>query len=304
MKNLTIQYINYWKDPFNDRWLLKFIKYHFGNKYNIIEVKNKKVCDILIASCYGNINLIKGINAKLKLFFYGENLTRERYKKYSNLNLLRNNFDLIVGFLPTDLENKVLRFPLWFMYYPFYDMNEGKNNIIDYIKNKRKENMKFEKKFFASCITRHNENNVRGLICDEFSKYGEVKYAGKFRKNINIGPKQIHKTNFLRNVKFNICPENSKWRGYHTEKIFQALESGCIPVYWGIDYAEKDIINKDCYLFTNIENQEELNREIKRGVENYENILEENIFTVNAKNVIKKYYNNLYMNIEKKLNTL
>lgn len=32
---------------------------------------------------------------------------------------------------------------------------------------------------------------------------------------------------------------------YFTEKIFQALEGGTIPIYWAIDFPEPEIINKN-----------------------------------------------------------
>ena len=44
--NLTVQYINYWKDPFNDRWLLKFIKHHFPNKNVLKKLTSIKRVDI------------------------------------------------------------------------------------------------------------------------------------------------------------------------------------------------------------------------------------------------------------------
>ena len=151
MKILTIQYVNYWNDPFNDRWLFHFIKENFKEKYQVIEVQNKKDCDILIASVMGPLNKISYYKAKLKLFFTGENLNR--YSQYNNINNLKKYFDLIVGFYPTDLKNKTIRFPLWFMYYNFYKMSDDSNNIIDYIKNRRNINKCIQKKkYFASIL--------------------------------------------------------------------------------------------------------------------------------------------------------
>jgi hypothetical protein len=37
----------------------------------------------------------------------------------------------------------------------------------------------------------------------------------------------------LLRYKFALCYENSRWRGYVTEKIFDCLRAGTIPVYWG-----------------------------------------------------------------------
>lgn len=59
------------------------------------------------------------------------------------------------------------------------------------------------------------------------------------------------KNSYLRNFKFNLCPENSSNVGYVTEKIFDAIYSGCIPIYWGngSEYPEQDVINHDAVVF-------------------------------------------------------
>lgn len=52
----------------------------------------------------------------------------------------------------------------------------------------------------------------------------------------------IHsKSEALSKLKFNIIIENMYWDGYITEKIFDAIQFGCIPVYFGADDIEKYI---------------------------------------------------------------
>jgi len=41
------------------------------------------------------------------------------------------------------------------------------------------------------------------------------------------------KTDYLKNYKFAICFENMTSKTYLTEKIFDILHAGCVPVYWG-----------------------------------------------------------------------
>ena len=190
------------------------------------------------------------------------------------------------------------------MYYPFYKMTDDDNNIIDYIKNERDKNIKVKKEYFASCIARHSRLGIRKLICNNMSKYGKIMYPSKFRKNCSIGPEPNHKIDFLKKVKFNICPENSKFPEYYTEKIFHALEAGCVPIYWAIDLPEKNIINQECYKFINIENKELMNKQIKEVIENYDKYINEDIFTENAKDIVKilnKNYKKILVNILDKL---
>ena len=297
MNILTVQYINYWKDPFNDRWLLYFIQNIFKHKYKVIEVKNKTTCDILISSIAGPIHTVSNYTAKLKLFFTGENV--DRYPPYNNLHILQNYFDLIVGFTPTDSNNKLIRFPLWLQYYPFYEMTHDTHNIIDFIKNERNKNKVIHKRFFASCISRHSRLGIRAKLSNKMSEYGKVIYPGTWRHNYSIGPTQLDKVRFLTEVKYNICPENSKAVGYHTEKIFHALEAGCVPIYWGVNMPEKNIIHPDCYQFINIENDMLLDTQIKKAIDNYNTYIDADIFVDGAKEVVSNYYKVLGNNIKK-----
>ena len=89
------------------------------------------------------------------------------------------------------------------------------------------------------------------------------------------------------------------YEGYITEKIFQALEAGTIPLYWGYDLPEKDIINNNKYCFCYINNN--LEQQIKDVILNKNKYIEGNIFNDNAKNIIEIYYNDLIENIKKYL---
>jgi len=296
--SITVIFCNYWtKDLFmyNDKYLFNFIKNVFKNDCNVIELKNGNKCDILISSVFGNIENNENYDAKLKLFFTGENLNR--YPPYNDINLLKEKFDLIVGFLPTDEKNKIIRFPLWLTMHPFYEISNDKNNIIDYIKYKKELNKKFKKENFAACLSKHNRMNIRGMICKKLENHGKILYPGKWNKNITIGKSQHDKINLLKTTKFNVCPENSKSIGYCTEKIFHSFEANCVPIYWGYDLPESDIINKNSYIFADINNEENLKKQIINAIDNYDSIINEPIFNNNAKKIINNYYETLRLKI-------
>jgi alpha(1,3/1,4) fucosyltransferase len=44
-----------------------------------------------------------------------------------------------------------------------------------------------------------------------------------------------HKLPYLQNYKFAICYENMITKTYITEKIFDCMHAGCIPIYWGAE---------------------------------------------------------------------
>jgi hypothetical protein len=302
---ITIAYVNFWDQSQNsiqDWWLSEFVKHNIDCEIKIVNYQENP--DILFASCFGNINIIKNINSKCKIFFYGENL--DRYQPYNNIELLKNTFDIILGFKYDDIENKIVRLPLWVLYYPFYNYTD-ENNILKYIENSYKNNVNNpNKQNTASLVVNHDSNGIRTKIYDEMSKYVSVLCPSTFKHNVNkIGNSTKDKINFLVNTTYNICPENSEFEGYFTEKIFHALEAGCIPIYWAIDKPEKDIINEKCYCW--IKNEENnfdetiFENKIKDVIENKTEYIKENIFTPLSKCIIDNMYKTLKNQIEIKL---
>jgi hypothetical protein len=74
----------------------------------------------------------------------------------------------------------------------------------------------------------------RDTIFSELSQAIEIHgYGPYFDSSIahhNSG--SIFKDDILQNYMFNLCPENSMFPGYYTEKVPEAFASGCIPVTW------------------------------------------------------------------------
>lgn len=291
---LSISYVNFWNDKNNDRYLSKFIDENIGKTKEIHYNNNP---DILISSCMGNIN-VKNIKSKCKIFFYGENLNRSCYRLYNNETLLYNTFDIIIGFKDTNIDKKQIRFPIWLIYYPFYNF-KSENNIINYLNNKYRENIKKNKIYFGSMVCKHDRGGQRTLLYNELSKYGNIYCPSLFKNNINkIGNSSCDKINFISNSIYNICPENSKFENYYTEKIFQSLEAGCIPLYWAIDLPEQKILNNNCYCFIDLE-KDNIEEKIKYLVNNKEKYIVDNIFNDNAKSEIENMYNSLINEIKK-----
>lgn len=293
---ITITYINYWNDPHNDNYFTKFIEENIGP---VKKVKPEEHPDILIASCMGNINNVKNAKAKCKIFYYGENLNR--YPPYNNDKLMYETFDLIVGFKYTDLSKKQIRFPLWLMYYHYYKYVEH-DNILTYLQNKYNENIKKQKEIFGTIIARHDRGGQRTLIYDELSKYGNIKAPGTYLKNTqSIGNTHNDKINYISRGTYNICPENSEYEGYFTEKIFQAFEGGTIPLYWAIDLPEPEIINKNKYCFCDINNKDLLEKSIENVCKNPNQYIDGDLFTKNAGKRVQLFYSTLSENILKYL---
>ena len=58
----------------------------------------------------------------------------------------------------------------------------------------------------------------------------------------------FNKKNILKNYAFNLCPENSLYPGYYTEKVPEAFLSKSLPITWAdsnikLDFNNKSLIN-------------------------------------------------------------
>ena len=127
---------------------------------------------------------------------------------------------------------------------------------------------------------------MRGRLIDLLSPIGQIDCAGKFRHNTDelLEVYGDDKFKFLANYRFNLCPENSLGEGYITEKVFDSIRSGCIPIYWGA-YLEPGILNPKAILrFEEGKEQEFYNRvkELWEDEEAYEQFILEPPFVEGA----------------------
>jgi hypothetical protein len=109
------------------------------------------------------------------------------------------------------------------------------------------EFLKKEKKI---CIFSSHLNEPRKSILDKFSENFQVDgYGPFFNKNIkNHNSSNIIKKEILKNYAFNLCPENSLYPGYYTEKIPEAFLGKSLPLTWtdnnvNVDFNEKSFVN-------------------------------------------------------------
>ena len=119
---------------------------------------------------------------------------------------------------------------------------------------------------------RHNDDDMRGKFCDD-------------------------KIAYLKQFKFNLCPENSNNRGYVTEKIFEAIKAGCVPIYWGNEgYPEPDILNPKAIVYLDKDNPEEgltLLRKLNADQKAYDEFASQPRFLPGAADKIYAYYERL-----------
>lgn len=287
---ITISFVNYWHGFDYTSRSNYFIQFIESNMDAARIVPTHECPDILFASCFGDVNVVRNIRAKVKVFFYGENVYR--FPPYDDVSILQSVFDIILGFKYTNKPEKIFRFPLWLLYYPFYNMTDTENNVLTFLEKQHEQNKRFPKTEFASLIATHDKWGQRTILLKEMQKYGHVLCPSLFHRNCNrIGQDVSSKIEFMKKCIYNICPENSTYEGYHTEKIFQALESGSIPIYWGVSEPEKEILHRNKYCFIeNIHDPTEVYFKIKYAMENPTYYIENTLFNTDAPRVVHAYY--------------
>lgn len=121
--------------------------------------------------------------------------------------------------------------------------------------------------------------SLRNSAFKELSTYIKVDSGGKFLNNVG-GPVE-NKMDFIRNYKFVLPFENSSHAGYTTEKVFEPILEGCIPIYWENELISKDLNVKRILNYNNYKTSQALVSEMKEIVTNNEketNILSQPVF--------------------------
>ena len=229
-KITKIQFKDFWGGfKHNNNYFTDLFK-KYNYKYQIVDEKP----DILLFSVFGDY--YKGdLNNNIKNVFYtGENKDIKIVEK-AEVNLTFEN----------TLKYNNIRLPLWILYAHDKDC-----------KLTKKDTDKF------CCFVYSNNVGFRDNFCKKLSNYKIVDCGGGSLNN--IGYKVKNKIEFQTKYKFCIAYENSLHPGYTTEKILEAYNSNCIPIYKGSNTIYNDF-NPDTFINAHdFNNDEELIEYIKR----------------------------------------
>ncbi len=186
-------------------------------------------------------NISKPMDGK-KVFFSGENLKRRFLNFTSEFGSYALDYvDLAMGFDLID-HPKYFRFPLWilFNFEPQLSEEDIENRINSW------NSLNIEKTKDVAVIASHDLWKTRGLIVNDIENFVNIDFAGKWRNNTtDLWDKfDNNKNEYLKQFKFNLCPENLLDTAYVTEKIFDSIKTNCIPLYaGGGDYLEPEVLN-------------------------------------------------------------
>ncbi|MCL2295424.1 MAG: glycosyltransferase [Spirochaetes bacterium] len=241
-KSIRIRFTNFGDIP-HDFFLMPVSEAFSANRISYKTVKYYKP-HIQFFSVFGKKKKLQKSKTACKVFFSGENTNVYPNAEYKG-NCVEN-VSLSIGFDYIKADNYI-RFPLWLLYY--FSPNNTKDEIKKILDAFKKP---YEKSKFCALVASHDKSGIKAKIYNDVSKIAYVNCPGRLLHNDNTLHKLYRndKSVYLQQFKFNICPENSISPGYVTEKLFQSLYSGCIPIYngWSKD-PEPGIINPDIILW-------------------------------------------------------
>ncbi len=256
-ESLRNSYSNWWtEDPMRIRgnWFEQFCLLH-------------ELPPIHMISCYGKREEVQYRSDRLNVFWTGENLfdsAKQWYGQYDDH--LVEEVDLALGF-DSISHTKYLRFPIWIQY-----LTKGRHTdkglaLLQSLEKQHDPN----RPIFCSLVARHdNRGSGQGLrikCADAIETVGyKVNFEGKLNNNSQILQSGYNNKlgAYLKDCRFNICLENSQGPGYTTEKLWNSLRAGAVPIYWGESTPEAEILSQDCFLTYDPQNPEHLIENVRK----------------------------------------
>lgn len=239
----NVRFYNWWPvDDYSTLWFYQFIQ-NIGllNDNN----NNKRIC---FCSVFNKREVLSNIKNDIKIFFSGENLHLPVWSQYADALLGDKDCLLSLGFDYFE-DARYFRFPLWLTYILKPTSNDEEIKLsLQKLRYPTIEN----RDRFACMIARADISGLRTDMYNALNNIDKIDCPSTlFHNDDSLKDKYLdNKKEYLRNYTFNICPENSNAMGYCTEKVFEAIEAGCIPIYWGCyNIPEPKILNHDAIIF-------------------------------------------------------
>jgi len=269
VNNIKISFL--WSENIKQSILFSLINFLSKKKIEIVPPSN---ADLLILGpydhssfkrrCFNILNKrIKNINQKFpNLDIYSLNRNYKPIRLFvSSENYVPIDFkyDFSITCSLGIVDDNHLRFPVWkddidWSHEGFFRENSSNtqrfgsfHNIEDFIKSQGKIFME-KKKIF--CLFSSHLREPRKSLFTQISKSFLIDGFGPyFNKNLQShNNNKFKKKDIMKNYAFNLCPENSLYPGYYTEKIPDAFLGKCLPVSWvdqnvDVDFNKKAFIN-------------------------------------------------------------
>jgi len=236
---MLVFYNNFWNN-FNGAGLDNLFQIILKTK--ITETKKFEEADIL---CDGVFNNSKNLLDK-KNWKYSFLVSYENYLRYDSARLQKYTC-ILSGF--TNLR-QCIAFPY------FYSRMLADNTFHRHTTIPSKQ---------VCAVLSNGGGHYRNSFLNALEKVVRIDYGGSYKNNLGKRIEGVHSNSklidFYKEYKFVFAMENSKGDYYITEKLYNALKSGGIPIYWGSPNLES-FINPKRILYVRNESNDEMMRVI------------------------------------------
>lgn len=221
----------YLKGPtIENDWIPHFLSH--STNYNFTRAKSVAEADVVVLELENGVDIENSSISKsaIKILISGEN---HNWKGSEQSHYLKKA-DLVAGLMPYHHPHYV-RFPFTFLI--FFDAQTCffREEYNQYIYDHRKPLETAERWMQRSRNVTFFANHL------PYPRIEMVELASEYFGRVDCGGKSLHniewkaggnKHELLIDSKFNICPENGPGAGYTTEKVYDALVCGSVPLYW------------------------------------------------------------------------
>ena len=265
---ITIAFTNFYRgfEPKNS-FINYILKKAIGEDYYI--TPDHKHADVVITSVYGKTPTY----TEKTILYTPENVRPNFYKVKFSLSHDRDSWMGRNHYCPFWLSKLA-----WPNYRPIPEtngiqthQNESAMDISKLCKKRGISRAEFSKKKFCAIVA-GNPETLRMNLYGFLKNYIDIDGYGYAFSN----PILESKHDFLEQYRFVICPENSYYPGYVTEKLFDAWYAGTVPIYAGGIDNDKLINNRAFLNYNQIGDCFELYKIIRTLNEDYQ--LYKNIF--------------------------
>lgn len=258
--------VNFWEGAFDGDFFDFFFRSCFAD---LTYTTNPHEADLVVTSVFGNVQT----DPAKTLSYIGENI-RPSYIGYSHS--LSFDYDTYGG--------RNHRLPLWYsrLAWDGFEQkkrklnaqNHGYEPLIDIKSLMRPRKLDMTKKDKFCALIAGNPEGLRINLFHSISKYKQVDgYGNMFGRSLRNS-----KFDILPDYKFCLCPENSIYDGYVTEKLIDAYAGGCVSIYSGTvsvidDFNEAAFLNYQDY--PNLDHFIDLIKRIDQDDYTYQRIYEQ-----------------------------
>lgn len=198
--------------------------------------------NLIVYGPFGDAHADQQWSAVPKIHFTGEHTPpRKAHNTFLNLGFLYN------------MEPDYIRLPLWVLEVNWF--GEDPDAVVNpkpvplAAALKQDPAILDAKQKFCAFVATNPRNQSRNNAFHVLNEWRGVDAGGRLFCNLPGGPipaglggggGELAKVEFYKSYKYAITFENVPAQGYTTEKIFHAKVAGCVPIYWGDEFVDRD----------------------------------------------------------------